>query len=346
MADPHFPGADTVIGMSEDPASLIEDAEIFRMLSDQNAQRRQVLDSIIASDPEARPPMPARFTVEDDEREVEYHEGDDFEDDDDDDPELAEMLEEHRSSGGGGGGGGGGAPAVEGLRERAERQELSSKLYTMTALGFNLPAIDYVRAPLEELKSLANRVDLVTNTVSYVNMVCTWIQGGAKLLETINGLLGNFLPLPDYATKIREGTNEPRFKFALYTLIVRYGGAGMGFGEWKQILLVLLLPLVQAVVIKVVALISKARGVPISTEMISQGVDNGVGSFTKLWGGNKNDGGGVFDGDQPQSSDSEYESSEYSTEDEADHRDDGSQEYFPKNDGGGLRPPPDFIIPS
>jgi hypothetical protein len=151
----------------------------------------------------------------------------------------------------------------------AEKRELLVKLDEMRALGFNVPRFA-LEMPLEDLQSELARRTVSQGTVSTVETMCGWLCTAASIIETVNAMAGPFLPMENYAQQVKEGTSTPRFRYAMYQLALRWSGRSGG-SPWRVILLVLLMPLVQGVLIKVIQWLAKGR-LPVQPSQISSGV--------------------------------------------------------------------------
>lgn len=173
----------------------------------------------------------------------------------------------YRIDGGGSGGGGKYRPHED--ADYAEKRELLIKLDEMRTLGFNVPKFDMCM-PIEDLQSELSRRTVSMGTVATVDTVIGWINAAANILETINNMAGPFLPMENYAKNVKEGTSTPRFKYAMYQLVLRWQGRG-GNSPWREILMVLLMPLIQGILIKVVQWLAKGR-LPFQPATISSGV--------------------------------------------------------------------------
>ena len=165
----------------------------------------------------------------------------------------------------------------------SEKRELLVKLDEMRSLGFNVPRFDLCM-PLEDLQSELARRTVSQGTVSTVETMIGWICTAASIIETVNSMAGPFLPMENYSQQVKEGTSTPRFKYAMYQLVLRWSGRNSG-SPWRVILLVLLMPLVQGVLIKACQWLAKGR-LPIQPSQIS----SGVRSLFNMAKGNPNDG--------------------------------------------------------
>ena len=151
----------------------------------------------------------------------------------------------------------------------SEKRELLIKLDEMRTLGFNVPRYDLCM-PLEDLQSELARRTVSQGTVGTVETMIGWINTAANIIETVNNMAGPFLPMENYAAQVAEGTATPRFRYAMYQLVLRFSGRSES-SPWRVILLVLLMPLVQGVLIKVIQWLAKGR-LPIQASQISSGV--------------------------------------------------------------------------
>jgi hypothetical protein len=370
------PDVSTIMNMAGSRAAdLPQEAEVFQLLANPEAQRRGVLERLAVAGPPVPRPRPrssdggSRGSWDDDDRtepminyryqsrsredpDSDYesdhgdrrseHGGDRRSDDghyndDDSRPEPPrvstrdDMLDDDRSPDQRRA-----AIPVEGLRERTERQALVEKLSVFEACGFKITAYDPKTITIEELTAMVKRRELIDSTMSYVDIAIDWIIWLSKMLEMVNGFFG-ILPMDNYAKQVEENTKKPRFKYALYCLIMKYGGAGSFLGPWKEIALVLALPILQAVAIKLIMLMSKARGIPMSADLVSMGVNEGANKINRFFGRtseNENDGGGVYDGGgaSDASSDVSYDS---------------DTDYFPSaNKSVEIEEPPPFMVPN
>lgn len=355
-------------------ADLPQEAEVFKLLANPDAQRRGVLERLAVSGPPVPRPRPrssgsSRGSWDDADAHTEpyvddrsrrgsdddshHHSGDHHRrlsdeesrwDDDDDDgggdrrpsvPRVTtrdDMLDDDRSPDQRRA-----AIPVEGLRERTERQALVEKLSVFEACGFKITPYDPKTITIEELKAMVKRRELIDSTMSYVDIAIDWIVWIAKMLEMINGFFG-ILPMDNYAKQVEENTKKPRFKYALYCLIMKYGGAAGFLGPWKELALVLALPILQAIAIKLIMLMSKARGIPMSADLVAMGVNEGANKINRFFGRTDetdNDGGGVYGGGGDSDTDSDVSY-------------DDNANYFPS---GGTKSveidePPPFVVPA
>lgn len=140
----------------------------------------------------------------------------------------------------------------------AEKRELLIRLDELRALGFNIPNLDINALTVEDLKSELRRRTLTINTVGYVNMYIGWIEEIAKYIDMGNKMLGNFLPLNNYYTGICEKTKTERFRYAMYQMVLRIHGRS-AFNPLREILMVLLAPLLQGIVLKVVEVVAAKK---------------------------------------------------------------------------------------
>jgi hypothetical protein len=171
------------------------------------------------------------------------------------------------SSGGGGNNGGEYRPMHD--PDYAEKRELLIKLDELRTLGFNVPKMD-AAMPLEDLQTEITRRTVSMGTVETVETVVGWMCSAATVLETVNNMAGPFLPMENYAKSVREGTQTPRFKYAMYQLVLRYQGRHAG-NPWRVVLIVLLAPLIQGALIKLIQWVMKGR-LNVSSGMIGSGL--------------------------------------------------------------------------
>lgn len=338
-----------------DPEELAEEAAIFAHFADPRHQRRDVLNKLINQE----------ISVSGDEEEdagsddVQSYYSEDPDNassdggEEDEEPTIREpptrsrgvdeLLRQHKTNPQF-------APTPP-MRVSSEKRELMIRLDEMRQLGFNIPEIDARTATLEDLQTEVSRRTVGMSTVATVEQYIGWINTGATMLEAFNSHMGPFLPLSNYAAQIERNTKKPRFKYNLYQLVLRYQGRG-GLGPWKEILLVLLLPILNALAVKAIIYFSKGR-VPLNPSMVSSGVNMGL---NKLFGRSAKkdaDGGGVFNGTDSEgaqsSSEDEADSDATTDEEESDHDDDDDGEakankFFPRA-RAEMAPPPAFIIP-
>lgn len=151
----------------------------------------------------------------------------------------------------------------------AEKRELITKLDELRNLGFSVPHFDY-EMPIEDLQSELARRTVSMGTVETVDTIIEWICTGADVIEGLNNLAGPFLPMTDYAKNIKAGTKTPRFKYAMYQLVLRYQGRNSS-SPWRVILMVLLLPLIQGILVKIVQWVAKGR-INLPSNVIGAGV--------------------------------------------------------------------------
>ena len=166
--------------------------------------------------------------------------------------------------------GGGYAPHRD--PDYAEKRELISKLDEMRSLGFNIPPLDY-RMPIEDLQSELSRRTVSMGTVATVDTAISYICAGASILEQLNNQAGPFLPMEGYAKSVEKGTATPRFKYALYQLVLRHQGRS-GSSPYTIVAMVLLMPLLEAFIIKAIQWLAKGR---ISGSAIKFGVKGAMG---------------------------------------------------------------------
>jgi hypothetical protein len=151
----------------------------------------------------------------------------------------------------------------------AEKRELLIKLDELRNMGFNVPKMD-PSMPLEDLQTEITRRTVSMGTVETVDTVIGYICSGATILETINNMAGPFLPMENYAQSVKAGTQTPRFKYAMYQLVLRYQGRNSG-NPWRVVLMVMLAPLLQGALIKFIQWLMKGR-TRIGPGMISTGL--------------------------------------------------------------------------
>lgn len=182
----------------------------------------------------------------------------------------------------------------------AERRELLCKIDQLRNMGFTMPTIEELRhASAEDLSSEVRRRTSSVDTMTTVDSIIAMINSAAKWLQLMNSVVGSPLPLETYAEDVARETKTPRFKYAIFQLVLRYKGTSSS-GPWREILIVLLLPIVQALVAKVVVFASRGR-IPLDRGMISSGLRNLTNLATGRFRGNNpdpnagaNDGGGVY----------------------------------------------------
>lgn len=151
----------------------------------------------------------------------------------------------------------------------AEKRELIIKLDELRSLGFNVARLD-ISTPIEDLQSELARRTVSQGTVGTVETVIGWLNTAASIIETVNAMAGPFLPMENYAQQVKEGTSTPRFKYACYQLVLRFSGRNQS-SPWRIVLMVLLMPLVQGVLIKIIQWLAKGR-LPVQASQISSGV--------------------------------------------------------------------------
>jgi hypothetical protein len=177
----------------------------------------------------------------------------------------------------------------------AERRELLCKIDTLRNMGFAMPTIEELRhASAEDLSSEVRRRTSSVDTMTTVDSIIAMIDSAAKWLQLMNSVIGSPLPLETYAEDVSRETKTPRFKYAIYQLVLRYKGTSSS-GPWREILIVLLLPIIQALVAKVVVFASRGR-IPLDRGMIASGLRNLTNLATGRTprDGGPNDGGGVY----------------------------------------------------
>jgi len=151
----------------------------------------------------------------------------------------------------------------------ADKRELIMRLDELRLLGYNVPKFDPCM-PLEDLQTELARRTVSHGTVSTVDTVIGWINTAANIIETVNSMAGPFLPMENYAKHVQDGTSTPRFRYAMYQLVLRWNGRSSS-SPWRVILMVLLMPLVQGILIKVVQWLAKGR---LSSSTIVSGVSS------------------------------------------------------------------------
>ena len=159
----------------------------------------------------------------------------------------------------------------------AEKRELLIKLDEMRTLGFNVPKLD-ITVPLEDLQTEVQRRTISMGTVETVDMFIGYISTGAQVLETVNNMAGPFVPMENYAQSVREGMQTPRFKYAMYQLVLRYQGRNGG-SPWRVVLMVLIMPLIQGLLVKLVQWLAKGR-FNLNSSMINTGIKTLFGKLS------------------------------------------------------------------
>lgn len=151
-----------------------------------------------------------------------------------------------------------------------EKKELLLRIETMSSLGFTFPrGLDYT-TPVEDLKSEISRKEVAMNTISDVDYVIGWIKTITEGIQGFNKFCGTFLPLSDYSDRVNTRIHTPRFRYAIYLLLLRYKRRGSG-SPWKEVIMVLLLPLIECIVIKVVQYFARDR-LPVGDSIIEGGI--------------------------------------------------------------------------
>lgn len=163
-----------------------------------------------------------------------------------------------------------------------EKKELLLRIETMQALGFTFPkGLDY-STPVEDLKSEISRKEVAMNTISDVDYVIGWIKTITDGIQGFNSWCGGFLPMNDYSERVAKRIKEPRFRYAIYQLLLRYKRQGSG-SPWKEVILVLVLPLIECIVIKIVQYFARDR-LPFDGSFIDSGVRTLFGMGTNALG--------------------------------------------------------------
>lgn len=116
------------------------------------------------------------------------------------------------------------------------------------------------------------------NTISDVDYVIGWIKTVTEGIQGFNAWCGDILPLNDYSERVAKRVKEPRFRYAIYQLLLRYKRQGSG-SPWKEVILVLVLPLIECIVVKIVQYFARDR-VPINGTLIDAGVRSLFGMGT------------------------------------------------------------------
>ena len=140
----------------------------------------------------------------------------------------------------------------------SQKREIIMKLDELRHMGFNVPKLDH-SMPLEDLQAEFTRRTISMDTVANVDQYIDWICKGAAFFEMINNATGPFIPLENYSQNVRAATQTPRFRYALYQLIMRYSGGSGGSSPFKVILLALLMPIIQGLVVKFIQFVSKGK---------------------------------------------------------------------------------------
>lgn len=170
-----------------------------------------------------------------------------------------------------------------------EKMELQLKLDELRDNGYNVPKLS-LEMPLEDFQQQLHRRTISMNTVGLVHNISRGIYGAAAVIEFINNACGPFLPMQNYASRVREGCETPRFKYALYQIVVRFGGRRAS-SPWWVIVMVLLVPLIEGIVGKFVMWLAKRHPVTRSFNLqpgaVQGAVSSAMGMFT---GGDPNKG--------------------------------------------------------
>jgi hypothetical protein len=169
------------------------------------------------------------------------------------------------------GGGPGTVVAPHCDKDYSEKRELLIKLDELRALGYSVPNFT-LQMPLEDLQSEYNRRTVSTSTVATVETVSGWLCTAATMIESLNRLAGPLLPMDNYGENVKAQMMQPRAKYALYQIVLRWQGRS-GSSPYRELLTILLLPLIQGILVKVVQWLAKGR-VPLPATSISSGISS------------------------------------------------------------------------
>jgi hypothetical protein len=156
-------------------------------------------------------------------------------------------------------------------KDYSEKRELLIKLDELRALGYSVPQFT-LQMPLEDLQSEYNRRTVSTSTVATVETVAGWLCTAATMIESLNRLAGPLLPMDNYGENVKAQLAQPRAKYALYQIVLRWQGRS-GSSPYRELITILLLPLIQGILVKVVQWLAKGR-VPLPSTSISSGISS------------------------------------------------------------------------
>ena len=165
----------------------------------------------------------------------------------------------------------GGTVAPHCDKDYSEKRELLIKLDELRALGYSVPQFT-LQMPLEDLQSEYNRRTVSTSTVATVETVAGWLCTAATMIESLNRLAGPLLPMDNYGENVKTQLAQPRAKYALYQIVLRWQGRS-GSSPYRELITILLLPLIQGILVKVVQWLAKGR-VPLPATSISSGISS------------------------------------------------------------------------
>lgn len=167
----------------------------------------------------------------------------------------------------------------------AEKVELQLKLDEMRSMGFNVPVLS-LDMPLADFQMQFKRRTISMNKVGLVKKLVTLINSGAFMLQMINNMCGPLLPMHNYADRVREGTATSEFQYAMYQLVMRFKSTQMS-SPVVVILLVLLLPLLEGIVSRVLIWLSKrfpfTRAMNLQAGTVQPAVSTGLSSLASLF---------------------------------------------------------------
>lgn len=173
-----------------------------------------------------------------------------------------------------GGANGGGAYRPSADPDYNDKKEILIELDEMRQMGFSVPTYD-IQTPLEDLQSDLHRRTVSMGTISTLNSVINGINITATILQA---LAGPFLPLETYAKDVKTATSTPRFKYCLYQIILRWRGRS-GLNPYAEVLSILVMPIIQALLIKGAQWIFKGRSSMLTPGAIQSGIKMLFGLF-------------------------------------------------------------------
>jgi hypothetical protein len=194
-----------------------------------------------------------------------------------------------------------------------ERQELLAKVDDLRLMGFSVPSAQEIRSmPSEDLRSVIRRRTMTNDTHTLVNSACTVFCGVSKWVELINSLAGGVIPLPNYARDVDTAAKTPRFRLAIYQIILKLGGR-VSAGPWMEIVIVMFFPVLQAVISKLVVYFSRGR-IPLNAQNLYNGMSMATSRLTESIRPDVNDGGGVVEVSEEEEEEEDEEEEEETVE--------------------------------
>ena len=160
-----------------------------------------------------------------------------------------------------------------------EKLEITMRLNELRMMGIDIPAIpmdlslDVFRSQLSEYMLMMN----TSNTLARAHDLLT------KGTEGVESMLGNLLPMRGYSQRVTRDLQLPRVKYAMYQLIMRYGGNKLN-NPVMVLAIILLLPIVESVVARLVSW----RFSGVSPQIAKVGISAVTQPHLHTWGRNAN----------------------------------------------------------